>query len=127
MGKHRRRADWNSTDHRKEHKDLTTDYRVVEPKPKKTLTPSPTGQHEFNRKKQRERRKDRIITDRIMKKAKGKKCQDIKMETPKSKPKLVVGGTARPKMTRQLAEARAVGRNRTKTFDGTAFLRSLKK
>jgi hypothetical protein len=34
---------------------------------------------------------------------------------------------ARPRMTRRLAEQRAVGDDRKPLFDGTAFLRSLKK
>jgi len=34
---------------------------------------------------------------------------------------------ARPRMTRELAEARAVGSGKGKKFDGVAFLRTLKK
>ena len=49
------------------------------------------------------------------------------MVTSKGKPKFVVTRSARPKMTRKLAEARAVGKAGGKTFDGTGFLRSLKK
>jgi hypothetical protein len=48
------------------------------------------------------------------------------MVTANGKPKFVVTRSRRPKMTRKLAEARAVGSNRAK-FDGAAFLRSLKK
>ena len=35
--------------------------------------------------------------------------------------------SARPRMTRQLAEKRAVGDPKATKFDGVAFLRSLKK
>jgi antitoxin (DNA-binding transcriptional repressor) of toxin-antitoxin stability system len=47
--------------------------------------------------------------------------------TANGKPKFVVSKGARPKMTRKLAEARAVGDSRASRFDGTAFLASLKK
>jgi hypothetical protein len=35
--------------------------------------------------------------------------------------------SARPRMTRQLAEKRAVGNTKAPKFDGAAFLRTLKK
>ena len=41
--------------------------------------------------------------------------------------KLASTKAARPRMTRRLAEKRAVGDANTPKFDGTAFLRSLKK
>ena len=47
--------------------------------------------------------------------------------TASGKPKFVVTRSQRPKMTRQLAEARAVGGMARRTFDGTAFLSRLKK
>ena len=47
--------------------------------------------------------------------------------TAKGKPKFIVTKTAPPRMTRSLAEARAVGKAAGRKFDGTAFLRSLKK
>jgi len=47
--------------------------------------------------------------------------------TANGKPKFVVSKSSRPKMTRKLAEARAVGKPRGSSFDGTAFLSSLKK
>jgi antitoxin (DNA-binding transcriptional repressor) of toxin-antitoxin stability system len=47
--------------------------------------------------------------------------------TAKGKPKFVVSKSARPKMTRKLAEMRAVGNAGTPHFDGTVFLASLKK
>ena len=47
--------------------------------------------------------------------------------TANGKPKFVVSKAARPKMSRQLAEERAVGGKSAPTFDGTAFLASLKK
>ena len=47
--------------------------------------------------------------------------------TTKGKPKFVVSKGARPKMTRKLAEARAVGDAKGMRFDGTEFLASLKK
>jgi len=49
------------------------------------------------------------------------------MVTAKGKPKFLVTRSTRPKMTRQLAETRSVGDPRTPDFDGTAFLRSLRK
>jgi antitoxin (DNA-binding transcriptional repressor) of toxin-antitoxin stability system len=45
----------------------------------------------------------------------------------KGKPKFVVTKGAKPRMTRALAEARAIGAVRDPLFDGTAFLKSLKK
>ena len=47
--------------------------------------------------------------------------------TAKGQPKFVVTKSGRPKMTRALAEQRSVGESGAKTFDGVAFLRSLKK
>ena len=47
--------------------------------------------------------------------------------TANGKPKFVVSKSARPKMSRELAEKRAVGDLKAPTFDGTAFLASLKK
>jgi len=47
--------------------------------------------------------------------------------TAKGKPKFLVTKSARPKMTRQLAEARSVGDAQAPEFDGAAFLASLKK
>jgi antitoxin (DNA-binding transcriptional repressor) of toxin-antitoxin stability system len=47
--------------------------------------------------------------------------------TANGKPKFVVSKSRRPKMTRKLAEARAVGNVGAAKFDGTAFLGSLKK
>ena len=47
--------------------------------------------------------------------------------TAKGKPKFVVTKAARPRMTRTLAEQRAAGDPRDGSFDGTEFLRSLKK
>lgn len=47
--------------------------------------------------------------------------------TAKGKPKFVVTKGARPRMTRALAESRAVGEPQAPGFDGTAFLRALKK
>ena len=44
--------------------------------------------------------------------------------TANGKPKFVVSNSRRPKMTRRLAEARAVGSGDTAKFDGTAFLGS---
>jgi hypothetical protein len=43
------------------------------------------------------------------------------------KPKFVVSKGVRPKMTKKLAEVRAVGHSKDSKFDGTAFLASLKK
>jgi hypothetical protein len=47
--------------------------------------------------------------------------------TAKGRPKFVVSKSAKAKMTRALAEARAVGKSGAAKFDGTAFLVSLKK
>ena len=47
--------------------------------------------------------------------------------TANGKPKFVVCKTPKPRMTRKLAEARAVGNSRTSRFNGTAFLAALKK
>ena len=47
--------------------------------------------------------------------------------TANGKAKFVVSKSRRPKMTRKLAEARAVGSVGTAKFDGAAFLASLKK
>jgi len=47
--------------------------------------------------------------------------------TANGKPKFVVSKGAKPRMTRKLAEARAVGAPKGKRFNGTAFLASLKK
>ncbi len=47
--------------------------------------------------------------------------------TANGKPKFVVSKGAKLKMTRKLAEARAVGSSKNSKFDGTAFLASLKK
>ena len=47
--------------------------------------------------------------------------------TAKGKPKFVVSKGHRPRMTRELAEARSVGAPGRKKFDGTAFLKTLKK
>ena len=47
--------------------------------------------------------------------------------SPNRKPKFVVSKSRRPRMTRKLAEARAVGSVGDAKFDGTAFLGSLKK
>jgi antitoxin (DNA-binding transcriptional repressor) of toxin-antitoxin stability system len=47
--------------------------------------------------------------------------------TANGKAKFVVSKSPRPKMTRKLAEERAVGRAGASKFDGTAFLASLKK
>ena len=47
--------------------------------------------------------------------------------TASGKPKFVVTKSQRPKMTRRLAEMRAVGGDARRRFDGTAFLRLLKK
>ena len=49
------------------------------------------------------------------------------MVAANGKPKFVVSKSRRPKMTRKLAEARAVGSASAAKFDGTAFLASLKK
>ena len=47
--------------------------------------------------------------------------------TANGNPKFVVMKSARPKMTRKLAEQRAVGDSGHPKFDGTAFLASRKK
>lgn len=47
--------------------------------------------------------------------------------TANGKPKFVVSKGARPRMTRKLAEARAIGDPKQPRFDGTSFLASLKK
>jgi hypothetical protein len=47
--------------------------------------------------------------------------------TANGKPKFVVSRSSRPRMSRELAEKRAVGDPKTAAFDGTAFLASLKK
>jgi len=47
--------------------------------------------------------------------------------TANGKPKFVVSKGAKPRMTRKLAEARAIGNPDGSKFDGTAFLASLKK
>ena len=47
--------------------------------------------------------------------------------TANGKPKFVVSKSRRPKMTRKLAETRAVGSTGAAKFDGAAFLGSLKK
>lgn len=47
--------------------------------------------------------------------------------TANGKAKFVVSKSSRPKMSRELAERRAVGSSKTPKFNGTAFLASLKK
>ena len=47
--------------------------------------------------------------------------------TSKGKPKFVVTKGKAPRMTRQLAESRAVGDRKVKKFDGVKFLQGLKK
>jgi antitoxin (DNA-binding transcriptional repressor) of toxin-antitoxin stability system len=47
--------------------------------------------------------------------------------TANGKPKFVVSKSARPRMTRKLAEERSVGDPKRPKFDGTRFLASLKK
>ena len=47
--------------------------------------------------------------------------------TANGKPKFVVSKSSRPKMSRDLAEKRAIGNSKGPCFDGTAFLASLKK
>jgi len=47
--------------------------------------------------------------------------------TANGKPKFVVSRSRRPKMTRKLAETRAVGSVGAPKFDGTALLASLKR
>lgn len=47
--------------------------------------------------------------------------------TSNGKPKFVVSKSSRPKMTRELAERRAIGDSKAPRFNGAAFLASLKK
>jgi hypothetical protein len=47
--------------------------------------------------------------------------------TANGKPKFIVSKSARPRMSRELAEKRAVGDSRSAAFNGTVFLGSLKK
>ncbi|MEW6302944.1 MAG: hypothetical protein AB1705_05705 [Verrucomicrobiota bacterium] len=47
--------------------------------------------------------------------------------THKGKPKFVVTKCGRMRMTSRLARQRSVGKSNASTFDGVAFLRSLKK
>lgn len=47
--------------------------------------------------------------------------------TANGKPKFVVSKSTRPKMSRELAEKRAVGDSKAPGFNGAAFLASLKK
>ena len=47
--------------------------------------------------------------------------------TANGKPKFVVSKSSRPKMSRELAEKRAVGHSNGPGFNGAAFLASLKK
>jgi hypothetical protein len=47
--------------------------------------------------------------------------------TANGKPKFLVSKSSRPKMSGSLAETRAVGDPNGPSFDGTAFLSSLKK
>ena len=47
--------------------------------------------------------------------------------TAKGQPKFIVTRSARPKMTAALAEQRSVGDSGAASFDGVAFLQSLKK
>jgi hypothetical protein len=47
--------------------------------------------------------------------------------TANGKPKFVVSKSSRPKMSRTLAEQRAVGDPKAPSFNGSAFLASLKK
>ncbi len=47
--------------------------------------------------------------------------------TANGKPKFVVSRSSRPRMSRELAEKRAVGNPNSPTFNGTTFLASLKK
>jgi antitoxin (DNA-binding transcriptional repressor) of toxin-antitoxin stability system len=60
------------------------------------------------------------LVDRL---AEGKKL----LVTANGKPKFVVSKCSRPKMSRELAEKRAVGASKDPRFNGTAFLASLKK
>jgi len=47
--------------------------------------------------------------------------------TSNGEPKFMVSKSSRPKMSRELAERRAVGDSKASSFNGTAFLASLKK
>lgn len=47
--------------------------------------------------------------------------------TANGKPKFLVSKSSRPKMSRKLAEKRAIGDSNGPSFDATAFLASLKK
>ena len=47
--------------------------------------------------------------------------------TANGKPKFVVSKSSRPRMTREMAEARSVGESSASKFNGSAFLTSLKK
>lgn len=47
--------------------------------------------------------------------------------TANGRPKFVVSKSSKAKMTRDLAEARSVGKPGAAKFDGTAFLATLKK
>jgi hypothetical protein len=47
--------------------------------------------------------------------------------TAKGKPKFIVSKSQRPRMSRMLAEQRAVGDSSERKFDGIAFLAELKK
>ena len=47
--------------------------------------------------------------------------------TAKGRPKFVVSRSRRPRMSRKLAEERAVGAASARKFNGTAFLAGLKK
>ena len=49
------------------------------------------------------------------------------MVTANGKPKFVVSKSSRPRMSRDLAKKRAIGDAKSPTFNGTAFLASLKK
>lgn len=52
---------------------------------------------------------------------------DQLLVTSRGKTKFIVTKSSRPRMTRELAEQRAVGDADEPKFDGAAFLRSLKK
>lgn len=47
--------------------------------------------------------------------------------TAKGKPKFIVTKSKQPRMTKELAQKRAVGDAKAAKFDGVAFLKSLKK
>ena len=47
--------------------------------------------------------------------------------TANGKPKFVVSKSSRPKMSRELAEKRAIGDSKGPSFNGSVFLASLKK